>query len=136
VSYPLALYNQINERPTIAYARVSSHDQKEDLERQVQMLELYCAARGWTYLLLTDFKVGNELPKARVKAFVGTNYECLNRSFGSHTQGPITSFWRRACFFEYSKKTSGGSFQKHLRGITGDLPLLQVNFPYKAGIRQ
>ncbi|HSX37952.1 MAG TPA: MerR family DNA-binding transcriptional regulator [Chlamydiales bacterium] len=25
--------------PTIAYARVSSHDQKEDLQRQVHMLE-------------------------------------------------------------------------------------------------
>ena len=28
---------------TIAYARVSSHDQKEDLTRQVQVLELYCS---------------------------------------------------------------------------------------------
>ena len=26
---------------TIAYARVSSHDQKEDLTRQVHLLELY-----------------------------------------------------------------------------------------------
>ncbi len=30
-------------RRTIAYARVSSHDQKDDLERQKQGLELYCA---------------------------------------------------------------------------------------------
>ena len=29
-------------RKTIAYARVSSHDQKEDLERQAQRLEQYC----------------------------------------------------------------------------------------------
>jgi DNA invertase Pin-like site-specific DNA recombinase len=43
---PSSSLNQINERPTIAYARVSSHDQKEDLQRQVQMLEIYCAARG------------------------------------------------------------------------------------------
>jgi predicted site-specific integrase-resolvase len=28
---------------TLAYARVSSHDQKEDLERQKQVLELYCS---------------------------------------------------------------------------------------------
>ena len=31
------------QRKTIAYARVSSHDQKADLERQKQVLELYCA---------------------------------------------------------------------------------------------
>ena len=33
-------------RKTIAYARVSSHDQKEDLERQKQVLEMYCATQG------------------------------------------------------------------------------------------
>jgi predicted site-specific integrase-resolvase len=38
---PSSSLNQINECPTIAYARVSSHDQKEDLQRQVQRLELY-----------------------------------------------------------------------------------------------
>lgn len=32
------------QRKTIAYARVSSHDQKPDLQRQVGMLELYCSA--------------------------------------------------------------------------------------------
>lgn len=32
--------------PTIAYARMSSHDQKDDLERQKQVLELYCARQG------------------------------------------------------------------------------------------
>ena len=31
-------------RKTIAYARVSSHDQKADLERQKQVLEMYCAS--------------------------------------------------------------------------------------------
>ena len=30
---PSSSLNQINERPTIAYAHVSSHDQKEDLHR-------------------------------------------------------------------------------------------------------
>lgn len=36
-------------RKTIAYARVSSHDQKTDLERQKQILELYCARQGWSF---------------------------------------------------------------------------------------
>ena len=32
---------------TICYARVSSHDQKAELERQHAALEAYCAAHGW-----------------------------------------------------------------------------------------
>jgi predicted site-specific integrase-resolvase len=36
-------------RRTIAYARVSSHDQKGNLERQKQVLELYCAGQGWSF---------------------------------------------------------------------------------------
>lgn len=32
---------------TIAYTRVSSHDQKEDLVRQVAVLESYCASKGY-----------------------------------------------------------------------------------------
>jgi putative resolvase len=35
-------------RPTLWSARVSSHDQKEDLLRQVSLLETLCAANGWT----------------------------------------------------------------------------------------
>lgn len=31
---------------TVAYARVSSYDQKADLERQKQVLELFCAQNG------------------------------------------------------------------------------------------
>jgi putative resolvase len=45
---PVGSINKTEELPTIAYARVSSHDQKEDLQRQVQMLEMYCAARALT----------------------------------------------------------------------------------------
>ena len=45
-------------RRTIAYARVSSHDQKDDLERQKQMLELYCARQGWTFEVVTDLGSG------------------------------------------------------------------------------
>jgi len=46
------------ERSTIAYARVSSHDQKDDLERQKQVLELYCARQGWTFELVSDLGSG------------------------------------------------------------------------------
>lgn len=41
-------------RPTLCYARVSSHDQKEELLRQVALLETFCAANGWSYEVLQD----------------------------------------------------------------------------------
>lgn len=34
---------QLDERVTINYARVSSHDQKDDLSRQIQVLETFSA---------------------------------------------------------------------------------------------
>ncbi|MDL2410072.1 IS607 family transposase [Rhizobium calliandrae] len=45
-------------RKTIAYARVSSHDQKDDLERQKQVLELYCSRQGWTFEVVADLGSG------------------------------------------------------------------------------
>lgn len=43
---------------TIAYARVSSHDQKEDLVRQVAVLEAYCAKHGFEYEVIQDLGSG------------------------------------------------------------------------------
>lgn len=43
---------------TIAYARVSSHDQKEDLYRQVHLLELYCSKHGYKYEVIQDIGSG------------------------------------------------------------------------------
>ena len=43
---------------TIAYARVSSHDQKDDLVRQVQALEMYCAKNGFDYEVIQDLGSG------------------------------------------------------------------------------
>jgi putative resolvase len=45
-------------RPTVCYARVSSHDQKEDLVRQAALLETFCAANGWTYEIVQDLGSG------------------------------------------------------------------------------
>jgi len=45
-------------RRTVAYARVSSHDQKDDLERQKQVLELYCARQGWTFEVIANLGFG------------------------------------------------------------------------------
>jgi len=54
-------------RRTIAYARVSSHDQKEDLERQKQVLELYCARQGWTFEVIADLGSGMNYHKKGLK---------------------------------------------------------------------
>ena len=45
-------------KPTIGYARVSSHDQKDDLVRQEQMLEMYCASQGWQFKIISDLGSG------------------------------------------------------------------------------
>jgi predicted site-specific integrase-resolvase len=46
------------ERITIAYARVSSHDQKEDLARQAQALSDFCTCHGWIHEVIRDLGSG------------------------------------------------------------------------------
>ena len=58
-------------RKTIAYARVSSHDQKADLERQKQVLELYCARQGWTFEVIADLGSGMNYHKKGLKKLLG-----------------------------------------------------------------
>ena len=45
----------------MAYARVSSYDQKEDLNRQIIVLESYCSSHGWDFEIITRFRVRHEL---------------------------------------------------------------------------
>ena len=54
-------------RRTVAYARVSSHDQSADLERQKQVLELYCAKQGWTFGVVADLGSGINYHKKGLK---------------------------------------------------------------------
>ena len=81
-------------RQTIAYARVSSHDQKDDLERQKQVLERYCARQGWTFEVIADLGSGMNYHKrglkrlldavieGRIGRLVITRKDCLLR-FGA-----------------------------------------------------
>ena len=55
---------------TLAYARVSSSDQKTDLERQEKMLELYCAAHGWSFELVSDLGSGMNYQKRGLKKLI------------------------------------------------------------------
>lgn len=48
---------------TVAYARVSSHDQKSDLERQCHVLELYCATKGYDFEVISDLGSGMNYKK-------------------------------------------------------------------------
>ena len=52
---------------TLAYARVSSHDQKKDLARQQTLLTSYCAAKGWKYEIISDLGSGMNYRKKGLK---------------------------------------------------------------------
>jgi predicted site-specific integrase-resolvase len=52
---------------TIGYARVSSHDQKNDLKRQVDLLSSFCASRGWNYNIIQDLGSGMNYQKKGLK---------------------------------------------------------------------
>ena len=45
-------------RKTVAYARVSLNDQRDDLERQKQVLELFCSKNGWSFEIISDIGSG------------------------------------------------------------------------------
>ena len=91
---PELFHAAAHERKTIAYARVPSHDQKDDLERQKQVLELYCAKQGWTFEVIADLGSGmnynkkglkrllDEIIAGRVGRLVVAHKDCLLR-FGA-----------------------------------------------------
>lgn len=58
--YDLAEILDVSDKsyPTIAYARVSSSDQKEDLERQHAVLEAFCNKQGWQTEIIRDLGSG------------------------------------------------------------------------------
>lgn len=65
---PLAIGpEKVFEGITLAYARVSSHDQKEDLQRQEKMLEMFCSSHGWTFELISDLGSGMNYQKRGLK---------------------------------------------------------------------
>jgi len=91
---PGSLHAPEKERRTVAFARVSGHDQKEDLERQKQVLELYCSRQDWSFEIVTDIGSGmnyhrkglkyllDELVEGRIGRLVMTHKDRLLR-FGA-----------------------------------------------------
>lgn len=56
--YRLSDFVEQKTGKTIAYARVSSHDQKADLDRQDAVLSGYCQSFGWEYEVIRDLGSG------------------------------------------------------------------------------
>jgi putative resolvase len=55
--------NKTGSQLTVGYARVSSNDQKDDLKRQVLVLESYCAKHGWEFEIIQDLGSGMNYKK-------------------------------------------------------------------------
>ena len=58
------------KRKTIAYARASSPDQKDDLERQQQLLQRYCTRQGWTFDVVADLGSGVNYHKKGLRRII------------------------------------------------------------------
>ena len=62
--------NEFKNDLTVAYARVSSHDQKQDLERQAEVLAAYCTKQGWNFQVIQDLGSGMNYQKKGLKALI------------------------------------------------------------------
>jgi putative resolvase len=58
------------DRVTLGYARVSSQDQLPDLHRQLGLLEIYCATKGWPVEIIADRGSGLNYRKRGLRALI------------------------------------------------------------------
>ena len=49
-----------------------SHDQRLDLDRQKQLLEMYCAPRGWNFEIVSDLSSGMNYNKKSLKRLINS----------------------------------------------------------------
>ena len=57
-------------KTVIAYARVSTRDQKQDLERQKKLLQSYCASKWYNFKLISDLWSGINYNKPWLKELI------------------------------------------------------------------
>ena len=57
-------------RITIAYCRVSSSDQKEDLKRQIENVSQYCIANGYQFRVISDLGSGLNYKKKGLQELI------------------------------------------------------------------
>lgn len=72
----LILSNDSDKKMVIGYSRVSTNGQKEDLERQTQLITNYCAAKGYSFKIITDIGSGMNYNKKGFKELIKL---CLNK---------------------------------------------------------
>ena len=74
----LKLPKIVKERKILGYCRVSSHKQKDDLERQVENVKMYMLAKGYSFDVITDIGSG-----------INYNKKGLNQLLNLITNGEI-----------------------------------------------
>jgi len=50
--------NKVENKYTVGYCRVSTKSKIDDLERQKNVIELFCSAKGWKYKMIEDVGSG------------------------------------------------------------------------------
>lgn len=60
----------VSKKITVGYARVSSHDQKEDLKRQIELISQFCSANGWISEIIQDLGSGLNYNKKGLKILI------------------------------------------------------------------
>ena len=59
-----------SDRLTIAYARVSSQNQKKELKRQINLLETFCTEQGWEFEVIQDVGSGVNYRKSGLRKLI------------------------------------------------------------------
>ena len=59
-----------SEKYTVAYCRVSSGDQKDDLKRQIESVSMYCTAKGYQFKVISDLGSGLNYNKKGLKELI------------------------------------------------------------------
>lgn len=66
----LKIENKIEPKMTIGYCRISTSDQKEDLNRQIKYITDFCCAKGYTFKIIQDIGSGLNYNKKGLKELV------------------------------------------------------------------
>ena len=119
----LGMKSKPKRRKVIAYARVSSHDQKQDLKRQINALSNHCKKKKWKFDLIQDLGSGVNYKKrglnkllelicdGKVSKLVLTHKDRLLR-FGSPLLFKLCDFFGTEVILLRQKKSK--SFEEEL----------------------
>lgn len=66
----LGIQKASKDKTTIGYCRVSTNEQKNDLEYQKQLVEQYCASKGYSFKIIEDIGSGINYNKKGLKELI------------------------------------------------------------------